>query len=113
MNTKQSGDSAEAAVAEFLRQGGYKILERNWKTPYAEIDVVAEKDKSVCFVEVKYRRSLSAGDGFDYITSQKLSHMNRAAEAWIQANNYNGPHYLMAAAVTDTSDGYDIDLREI
>lgn len=113
MSTKQSGDNAEAAVAEFLGQNGYKILERNWRTPYAEIDIVAERDKSICFVEVKYRRSLSAGDGFDSITAQKLSHMNRAAEAWILAKNYNGPHYLMAAAVTDTSDGYEIDIREI
>ena len=113
MNTTESGQEAEAAVAEQLATEGYKIIELNWKTPYAEIDVVAQKDKVMYFVEVKYRRSLAAGDGFDYITRDKLRHMTRAAESWVNQNNWNGEYELLAAAVIGSAGQYDMDIRPL
>jgi uncharacterized protein (TIGR00252 family) len=101
VSTTSVGQAAEAAVAEFLKTQGYKILTRNWRTRVCEIDIVAKKEKAVYFVEVKYRSSLKQGDGFEYITPKKLQQMRFAAQVWSQQNNWDDDSRLLAAAVSD------------
>lgn len=110
MNTTNTGNRAENLVAEELVRQGYEIIAQNWKTRAAEIDIVAQKSGCIYFVEVKFRRSDSAGDGFDYITPMKLRHMQRAAELWVQQNDWLYEYELLAAAVS--GDG-SIDIRQI
>lgn len=112
MNTVSAGRSAEQAVAARLASQGYKVLELNWKTKFAEIDIVAQKAKTMYFVEVKYRRNTYAGDGFDYITHEKLHHMQRAAEAWVKSYGWQGEYALLAASVLG-NEPYHIDIREV
>lgn len=50
---KESGRIGEGAAAEFLQRKGFKILIRNYRKPWGEIDIIAEKDDIVRFVEVK------------------------------------------------------------
>lgn len=95
-----SGREAEKAVANFLRKNGYKILDTNWKTSWCEIDIVAQKDQTIHFVEVKYRRSESQGSGFEYVHSKKLKQMERAANSWVLIKNWPGEYVLSAAEVT-------------
>ena len=99
-------------MASLLEQAGFEIIDRNWKTRVCEIDVIAEKDKIIYFVEVKYRSSKAQGSGFEYIASQKLKKMNFAAEVWRQTHNWNGGYRLMAAAVSG-SGCENIELVEI
>lgn len=99
MSTTDTGRRAEAAVAEHLKALGYKILEHNWRTRWCEIDVVAQKDHTVFFVEVKYRRSSLQGDGLEYITPKKLDQMTFAAELWVSNHNWQGEYALAGAAV--------------
>ena len=54
------GKQGEDIAAEFLVRNGYKILERNWRCGKNEIDIIAEKQSSVSFVEVKTTASDSA-----------------------------------------------------
>lgn len=77
------GNRAETAAAEYLTRHGYVILERNWRTRWCEIDIIAKKSGVLYFVEVKYRRSHAQGSGLDYITNQKLGQMHFAAEFWL------------------------------
>lgn len=95
-----SGEAAEDEVAKFLRENGYKIVDRNWKTKWCEIDIVAKKDKVIHFVEVKYRASSLFGGGFDYITTKKLAQMKRAADSWVLVNDWEGEYVLSAASVS-------------
>ena len=56
MNEKSEiGKKAEQLVADFLRKKGYIIAKTNYHSRYGEIDVIAENQKYVCFVEVKMR----------------------------------------------------------
>ncbi|PMP68669.1 MAG: YraN family protein [Thermodesulfobacterium geofontis] len=50
---KEKGAKAEESAAEYLQSKGYKILERNYKTAFGEIDIIAKKKNSLIFVEVK------------------------------------------------------------
>lgn len=99
MSTTATGQKAEAAATEYLQSQGYKIIQRNWKTRICEIDIVAEKAKTIYFVEVKYRQSAKNGSGLEYITSQKLHQMAFAAEHWVSEHDWPGAYCLSAVAV--------------
>ncbi len=87
MNTRprQSlGSLGESLAGAFLKNKGYSILEKNWRTPYGEIDLVAMQDESIVFVEVKTRSNRSLGPPEISITPRKAEHMRSAAEYYIQ-----------------------------
>jgi ribonuclease HII len=84
VTTKAIGDKAEDKVESYLKERGYHIKARNWRTKISEVDIVAEKNSTIFFVEVKYRRSVEQGGGMAAITTQKLKHMERAAKLWFQ-----------------------------
>ena len=55
--SRRLGRWGEDLAAEFLEQQGYRIVDRNWKCRFGELDLVAEGGGFLCFVEVKLRRS--------------------------------------------------------
>lgn len=99
MSNYSAGHSAELDAVRYLEENGYKIKEINWKTKYCEIDIVAEKDKAVYFVEVKSRRNSSQGYGLDYITPKKIKQMAFAAELWVGNNSWSGEYQLAAIGI--------------
>jgi putative endonuclease len=96
MSSSDIGRRAEQAAKVYLEMRGYKILEQNWRRPAAEVDLIAQKDGVVYFVEVKYRRSLDQGGGLEAITPTKLRHMRRAAALWVAEEKYAGEYNLAA-----------------
>ena len=111
MKTTEQGLKAEQAVADLLEQQGFELIDKNWKTKVCEIDLIMQKDKVIYFIEVKYRSGNAQGDGFEYITAQKLHRMNFAAEVWIQNHNWPGDYSIMAAAVSG-DECQDIQITE-
>ncbi len=95
----QAGHDAEKRAAVYLEKHGFKIRELNWKTRYCEIDIVAERDGRIYFVEVKYRRNAAHGIGLDYITARKLRQMQFAAQMWVQAYDWPGEYQLVAIGI--------------
>lgn len=81
-----TGEVAEAFAAEYLAKEGFEIIERNWKTRWCEIDIVALKDGAVHFVEVKYRRNDKNGNGLEAITRTKQQQMLFAARMWLHTH---------------------------
>lgn len=53
MNTRAAGLEGENKACQYLINKGYKILERNWRTQRGEIDIIAYKNQTIVFVEVK------------------------------------------------------------
>ena len=100
MNTTSTGREAENAAAEYLKEQGYKVLTQNWRTRWCEIDIVAQKDKTIYFVEVKYRKSEDWGSGLEYITPKKLKQMQFATEFWASDHDWGGDYSLAAIEVT-------------
>lgn len=103
-----SGFLAERRAAEFLLSSGYTILQQNWKTKWCEIDIIAQKDNIIHFVEVKYRRNQNAGTGVDYITRQKQRQMAFAAEMW-QLQKKSKPQCCLSAIEVS---GYDFAITK-
>ena len=77
----QRGLSAESRAALFLIAKAYRILERRWKTPFGEIDIVARRRGVVVFVEVKARDQLD--DAAEAVTERQQRRIVAAAEAWL------------------------------
>jgi len=67
------GKSGEAIAAEWLKEKGYQILERNWKLGRLEIDLIAAKGEWLHFSEVKTRSSRQWGDPEISVTPQKFN----------------------------------------
>ncbi|NLZ44423.1 MAG: YraN family protein [Clostridia bacterium] len=79
MERKELGDFGEALAGQILEQKGYVILDRNFRTRYGEVDLVAEDGEVLVFVEVKARRSLNYGSGAEAVTRMKQQRLIRAA----------------------------------
>jgi len=94
------GRAAESAAVEYLKSQVYKILDQNWRTRLCEIDIVAKKNKTIYFVEVKYRHNSEQGQGLDYITPAKLKQMTFAARMWLADNVWDGDYSLAAMEVS-------------
>lgn len=89
--TKQRvGQSGEKAAAAFLRREGLRIIERNFKTPLGEIDMIAEEGDVLCFVEVKARRSEAYGGPAEAVTPRKQHQIARVAAAYVSRNYPQG-----------------------
>lgn len=86
------GRWGESLATDYLVEGGYTILERNARTPYGEIDLVAQQlvtgssgtSSVTVFVEVKTRSSRAFGFPEEAITARKQAHMMAAAQSYLQ-----------------------------
>ena len=70
-NKRQIGAGREKMAGQYLVSQGYDILEYNFYSRYGEVDIVARHGEYLVFVEVKYRKSLTAGHPFEAVTMQK------------------------------------------
>lgn len=86
---------------------GHKILARNWKSRYCEIDIVSYKDGEYFLTEVKYRRNKKTSDGLDAIDVRKFRQLKFAANYLMSVKNIDAPVRLLAASVS--GDNYVID----
>jgi putative endonuclease len=80
------GRWGEQAAADYLLVHGYEITGRNIRTPYGEIDLVAQKDELTIFIEVKARTSRSFGPPEVAVTMRKQAHMQACADYYAQQN---------------------------
>lgn len=87
---RELGDFGEGLAEDFLRQKGYKILQRNFRVPKGEIDIIAEKDEKTIFIEVKTRQSNTFGNAIEGVGSQKINRMYKAIDAYFRAQ-YKDP----------------------
>lgn len=88
---KELGASGEELAAQFLCQRGYRILARNLKSRYGEIDILAVKDGMLVVVEVKTKQSTAFGHPAEMITLAKQRKL-RTLALWA-ASQYNMVNY--------------------
>ena len=88
--TRAAGERGEALAVDALRRNGFRILERNFRTPVGEIDVVAEEGELLCFVEVKWRSGREKGHPAEAVTPEKQRRLARAAEWYLSRRRLRG-----------------------
>lgn len=85
---RRLGEEGEAVAEEALRREGMRILERRFRVRLGEIDLIAEKDGAVVFVEVKARRGACCGSPAAAITRTKRQRMARVALVYLQRRSW-------------------------
>ncbi len=93
------GHIGESVAGEYLQRKGYRIIERNYRTRYAEIDLVARKKSVLTFVEVKTRVGERFGSPEESIRSDKLCRLVKNAQAYMARINYNNGHRIDAVCI--------------
>lgn len=87
MNNRRIGDIEEVLAVNFLKNNGYDIIERNFRCKLGEIDIVAEHEGYLVFVEVKYRSSMQYGSPADSITIKKQERIYKVAQLYMIRNH--------------------------
>lgn len=90
MNKTAIGKSGEDLACKFLKQKGYKVLERNFRIRGGEIDIVALDSNTLVYVEVKTRTSHKFGLPEESVNYYKLKFLERAAKFY-RSSRYNLP----------------------
>lgn len=80
---KNIGKIGENLAEQFLKNIGYKIVERNFQSKKGEIDIIARDKKEIVFVEVKTRTILEYGNPAEAVNNIKKGHIYKAAEYYL------------------------------
>lgn len=75
------GKTGEDLAAAWLTGHGFRVVVRNFQTPYGELDIIAEKEGQLHVVEVKTRRTTAFGDPLEAISLSKQEHLKRSTQA--------------------------------
>jgi len=84
------GQKGEDYAAMFLQKNGYTVIHQNLYTRYGEIDIVAHKNSTLVFVEVKTRKSLACGTPEDSFTVHKYRLLLKSAWQYVYKSKYRG-----------------------
>ncbi len=87
-NNRATGTKYEEMAAKYLEKKGYRVVQKNYRTPYAEIDLLLEKDHTWIFCEVKFRSNNNCGNPLDAVTKQKQRRISRAALQFYASHGY-------------------------
>lgn len=93
MSTVRAGKFGERIAVELLRKKGYKILDRNFRSRFGEIDIVAEDQGTLVFVEVKTRWSKKFGYPEEAVTPWKLRAIAKTGD-YYKATHPNTPDLI-------------------
>jgi putative endonuclease len=106
------GRLAEDMAAKALRRRGYRILERNYRNPLGEIDIIARDGDALVFVEVKARRSLRFGRAKAAVNALKQKQIARVAIWYLKVTDQMGAKARFDVVAIDRSapetDGIEI-----
>lgn len=85
-NKRRLGKDGEELAVQFLKDKGYRILEKNYRFGKGEIDIIAKDRDTVIFIEVKSRRSSDFGSPEEAVDFRKQRQLSKLALAWLQKN---------------------------
>lgn len=84
---KETGNIGESLAVNHLKKNGYKIIERNYKNKIGEIDIIAKKDDTIIFVEVKMRKNTNFGLPQEAVDSYKQRKIRNVATYYLKSKN--------------------------
>jgi putative endonuclease len=106
-NNLVTGNKGEDLAAQFLRNNGYEILERNYRIRGGEVDIISKKDDFLVFVEVKTRYSHEFGLPVESVTPWKIRFLLKTAKFYIQKINWGEKPYRLDFVGVDFAEDKD------
>ncbi len=113
MNRKEIGALGERIAADYLEQQGYWVRERNFRSQEGEIDIIAEKDDFLVFVEVRTKRSSSFGTPAESVTRSKIERLINLSQSYIQSHHDLPPWWRIDVVAVELTPGGKVSGIEI
>lgn len=101
MNNRVLGREGENLAVEYLIDRDYKIVKRNWTSRWCELDIIAEKDGFIVFVEVKYRTNPKYGSGLEAVDLKKIKALLKSISVYINNNKLYKRKWRLDVLVID------------
>jgi putative endonuclease len=107
---KNLGRVGENLALDYLRSHSFLIVENNFRSKFGEIDIIAEKEHCLYFIEVKTRSNVDHGQPYEAVNKRKIYHIKKVAQYYLLKNSY--PDYKLKLAVFSILiEGEKIDLK--
>ena len=105
------GRLGEQAAARHLTELGWQILDRNWRCPEGELDIVARDGAELVVCEVKTRSSVAYGAPVEAITAAKAARLRRLAARWLAVHGVGtaGARIDVLGLVADGGGRFTVD----
>ncbi|MGL5273131.1 MAG: YraN family protein [Phocaeicola sp.] len=78
------GKAGEEVAANYIRNKGYRVLHRNWRSGKKELDIIAEYEGVLIVIEVKTRQHIEFGRPEEAVTNKKIKHIVASTDAYLR-----------------------------
>lgn len=85
------GAQAEQQACEFLISQGLTLIERNFRSPYGELDLIMKDDKTLVIVEVRFRKNDKFGSALESVTHSKQAKISATTEIYLNSHTQSMP----------------------
>jgi len=107
---KDLGVEGENLAVRFLTKKGYSVIQRNHKTPFGEIDIIARDGDTIVFIEVKTRRDAMFGYPFEAVTKRKIRKLKNSALFYLKKQRRESRARFDVLSIFSTDSGlYEIE----
>lgn len=79
----QTGKSGEEMALKYFQNRSYQIVEQNWRYSHWEVDIIASKNNTLHFIEVKTKRTKNFGNPEEAVSNKKIKNLINAAEQYL------------------------------
>jgi len=95
----KTGQLGEKIAREYLEKKGYKIIDQNYRTKFAEIDLIAKKGNEIVFIEVRTKKGNIFGLPEESLNQRKLRKLWLNARSYTSRIGWRGPFRIDAVCV--------------
>jgi putative endonuclease len=91
--TQALGELGERIAERWLRERGWRVVQRRFRSGHRDIDLVVERDGLIAFVEVKARRGAGFGGPVEAVNWRKQKELGRSARVWVSRHGRSSDAY--------------------
>jgi len=102
------GRIAEQETLTFLQTHGLRLIERNYRCRYGEIDLIMEDGRTIVFVEVRYRGSIQFGGALESVDRRKQAKLLASAAHFLREKRMDRPARFDVAALAPAKGGLTV-----
>lgn len=88
INRQQIGNEAELKACQFLQSKGFKLIEKNYRCYFGEIDLIMQDQEDIVFVEVRSRKHTEYGSAAESVDRNKRNKLIKTATHFLQSRNW-------------------------
>ena len=110
---KRLGNIGESLAVNYLKKNKYKIIQTNYKNKIGEIDIIAKKNDTLVFIEVKTRSSFAFGQPKEAITKNKVFKIKNTAISYLKYNNLFDKISVRFDCIEVLGDNLDSEINHI